>query len=106
MARLTTAPALAALIISGCASQAPGPTQYTRVNVEVPVSCVPAAFPKDAAHHPTPAELAAMDGPTRYARLLADWAARVSRMSDDEAVVEGCRVAVPAVGLRVGDALP
>lgn len=58
----------------------------------VAVSCVPEEVGLTPAGLETRETLAAVtDGPKRYTRLAADWARRVARMAETEAVVNGCR---------------
>lgn len=84
----------------GLVACSPGPRPekvvYQTVNVKVPVSCVPAAVGTAPAGLETRESLAAIpEGPKRYARMTADWFARVARMDITEAVVAGCKRVAP-----------
>lgn len=82
--------------LSACATHTPGPERvvYHDVVKTVPVTCVPSRVGPTPSGLETPASLAAIsDGPTRYARMAADWFARVARMDETEPTVEGCRTA-------------
>ena len=83
--------------LAGCAphlevSSPPALTEPEVRIVEVPRQCVPDGLGPAPTGLETKETLAAIaDGPTRYVRLAADWAARVARMAEVEPVVVACR---------------
>lgn len=85
------------LSLAACASKPlPGPTQYVAVDRPHAVSCVPTQLPPAPSELETKESLLAIpDGPVRYARMAADWFARVARMKDTEPVVAACQRAAP-----------
>jgi hypothetical protein len=64
---------------------------YQTVEKPVPVACVPTGLRPKPEGFLTRDQAAKMDGPTRYAAIVADWLSRTARMNDTEPVIQGCR---------------
>ena len=83
----------AVLVLAACTTPA-ARVEYRTVNVPVAMSCVPPELPPAPQGLETKESLRAISDPgQRYVRLAADWAARVARMAQTEAVISTCRQA-------------